>query len=159
MKKWLGFISALLALLVVSNIFLLFRLNEIKRAIAPGESSAFKKEYVGTWEYSYGVSSGDGEELVIKPDGSFEKTVWRSYGDENLYIDVCYVGYLEGDSMIYTGAYAPTREDYAQEKHFTDVSDLTYQDYSMFTTIVRYGRDAIEERTYNDRATQYTRQK
>ena len=143
----------------MSNIFLLFRLNEIKRAIAPGESSAFKKEYVGTWENGSEYRFSDKEELVIKPDGSFEKTVWERDADGNLYIYVCYVGYLEGDSMIYTGGYAATREDEEQGKHYTDIGDLTYQDYSMFTTIVRYGKDAIEERTYNNVVTQYTRAK
>lgn len=183
MKKWFMIaVSALLALLLISNIYLLAQVGALKKAPAPGGQTSIAQsvagDLVGTWNVAAGYADGKAY-LTIKPDGSFEKVSWETDKDGNDYISCYYTGYVDGNNLIYTGNYIFFARIYDSgsvidsegnviqggqtidySERYSNVNELPLEEYSLVTTITRHGNDVLTEngQKYGIEGT-YTRQR
>lgn len=166
MKKWfVVVVSVLLVLLLVSNIYLLVQMGRLNRAINSEEPTASSNydavgDLAGTWKRS---GFYEGQYLLINPDGTFFRVQRVSLDDGTDYIANCYKGYIDGNTLIYEGVYnysAYTQPGVpSNENKYSDVNDLSFFDFSSFSTITRYGNDAIQENWGVMGVFDYTRQK
>ncbi len=155
MKKWyMIVVSVLLVLLLASNFYLLTKINKLEKAITPGgtpsQEDVADNKLVGTWASSIDTHLRD--ELIIKPDGTFEKIRWVDELADYEWISAYYIGRLDGTTLIYTGKFMTMSPDH------TRTDGIPLRDYSEFATLTLIGNDALKETGLNNFVTQYTRQ-